>query len=64
MPCSDGRESFDWEEAEDNRHMREGAELLCGWLKHIESLGEYPGVPDWAKDWWEKHKERDARREI
>ena len=64
MPCSDGRER---EDNEDNMHMREGADILCSWIRTvIRSEGtkqlEYI-FPKKVLVWWEKHKERDRLKE-
>ena len=59
MPCYDGRER---EDQEDNRHMGQGASLLCEWMRRIESAGGLVLVPPPICIWWEEHKQRDAKR--
>lgn len=56
MPCSDGREH---EVEEDNRHMRQGAALLCSLLKEAEGVGALYMFPTQIVLWWEEHKIRD-----
>lgn len=55
MPCADSLA----QDREDDKHMREGAELLCEALRFHERLGlEIP--PPYAS-WWERHKARDQK---
>lgn len=57
-PCSDERPG----DREDDLHMREGAALLCAWLKALDEQPFEQDTPSAVSDWWERHKLRDARR--
>ena len=61
MPCSDGGRFREEEEAEDNRHMRAGAELLCTMCRGAEKTGLLPLFPAEITLWWYEHKKRDER---
>lgn len=64
MPCYDLRDSPEYarEEARNTtNHDSVMAQLLCEAMKLYTGQKENPSVK--LKQWWEEHKERDARRE-
>ena len=62
MPCFDPPRDDEVKIAEDNFHMRKGADLLCAMLRDMEAItGSVEWMPPRIQKWWEEHKERDAR---
>lgn len=59
MPCSDGAPSREQLERE-NRDHQTMTRLACDRCREIEARGGV--VPEWAREWWQEHKRRDAER--
>lgn len=60
MPCSDDRGYSPSPQEIKNREIKD--RLACDYCTMLEALGAV--IPDYAKSWWEDHKEWDRRRSI